>query len=457
MKASSIRCLDSQRVIAAGLVVVLLLAFVGLPEAFAQTSGIGAYEDVSVDEAYNMIKKAQTGIVVLDVRNQSEYNLGHLYGAVLIPVYELEERISELQEYVNDPIIVYCKAGSRSHVACEILVSHGFTKVYNMLGGITAWMNAGYPIYTTFHHATVNIVNEEILLQIEPMPPISPGECPSCESEFIFVNLTVLEQEEDHMAMLLVYEFNRTRIEATITTTKVWSYAELTDEYHRTATFMKTEIAVEDEYWQFYSLSYSVQREEYVLTVYTRLQPLNPEIFETSFTEMNYAPTGEPEVVSMEFVELNSSVTLSQLYAVLGKVAKEIGKVYEKSGDETLAQLAQNYYTMEEEAKYLSKLVEKRLQKYDLEILESSVILMDHPQTCFWVLWWKVCIDWCDVLCGVLGTICGAGCESACCIAAPPLCPYCFLICSVACNLGEAACYLWCVEQFNCVIQWLTR
>jgi len=69
-------------------------------------------------------------------------------------------------------------------------------------------------------------------------------------------------------------------------------------------------------------------------------------------------------------VEFNSTVKLSQQYAVLGKV-------YEKSGDKTLAQLAEGYYTMKEEAKGLSKLVEKQLQEYDLEILENSAILTD--------------------------------------------------------------------------------
>ena len=89
------------------------------------------------------------------------------------------------------------------------------------------------------------------------------------------------------------------------------------------------------------------------------------------------APAGKSELVSLELVEFNSSVTLSQQYTVLGKVAKEVGKVYERSGDETLAQLAQSYYTMEEEAKGLSKLVEKQLQEYNKKILRSSAILMD--------------------------------------------------------------------------------
>lgn len=71
----------------------------------------GTYKNISVDVAYEMIKKAQVSLI-LDARNQSEYELGHLYGAVLIPIYKLEGRISELQEYMDDPIIVYCKAGS---------------------------------------------------------------------------------------------------------------------------------------------------------------------------------------------------------------------------------------------------------------------------------------------------------------------------------------------------------
>ena len=128
---------------------------------------------------------------------------------------------------------------------------------------------------------------------------------------------------------------------------------------------------------QFYSLSYHVQHEKYNLTLYTNLVPLNSETYNSSFTIMNYAPAGKSGLTSLEFVEFNSSVTLSQQYAILGKVAKEIGKVYEKSGDETLAQLAQGYYTMEEEAKHLSKLVEKQLPEYNKEI---SIMLATKPK-----------------------------------------------------------------------------
>jgi len=88
---------------------------------------------------------------------------------------------------------------------------------------------------------------------------------------------------------------------------------------------------------------------------------------------MNYAPAGKSVLTSLEFVEFNSFVKLSKQYTILGKAAKEVGKVYEKSGDETLKQLAQGYQVIKKEAKGLSKLVEKQLKEYDGEILKAHL------------------------------------------------------------------------------------
>jgi len=230
------------------------------------------------------------------------------------------------------------------------------------------------------------VVDEEILLQIEPLllrqtgciPCAQNQTCPS-GNEPTDIQFTVLGQEENHTVILLTYEVNGTTFEVTIARTLLWSYNELTDKINRTSSLMSTEITAEDTSMEFYSLSYLVQHVEYNLTLYTTLTPVNSEAYNSSFTIMNYVPAGKSEVTSFEFIEFNSSVTLSQQYAILGKVAKEIGKVYEKSGNETLVQLAQSYYTMEKEAKHLSKLVEKQLQEYDLQILQGSAVLMDEP------------------------------------------------------------------------------
>jgi hypothetical protein len=92
---------------------------------------------------------------------------------------------------------------------------------------------------------------------------------------------------------------------------------------------------------------------------------------------MNYAPAGKA-FVSLELVEFNSSVTLSQQYDILGKVAKEMGKHYKKSGNDTLAKLAEGYFIMSAESKDVSKLVERHLRIYNREILQSNAILMDQ-------------------------------------------------------------------------------
>jgi rhodanese-related sulfurtransferase len=109
------------------------------------------YTNIDVATAKDMISDAgNSSLIVLDVRTQSEYDEGHLENAVLIPLTELESRIDEIVQYRDSEIIVYCKAGSRSAQASSILDSNNFTKVFNVLGGITAWESANYPVIHEF-------------------------------------------------------------------------------------------------------------------------------------------------------------------------------------------------------------------------------------------------------------------------------------------------------------------
>ena len=74
---------------------------------------------------------------LIDVRQPGEYAKGHLPGALLIPLGELAERASELDE--DKHIIVYCRSGVRSKAACQILTRLGLDKVLNMKGGISSY------------------------------------------------------------------------------------------------------------------------------------------------------------------------------------------------------------------------------------------------------------------------------------------------------------------------------
>ncbi len=97
-------------------------------------------------EAQKMIAK-DSSIVLLDVRTPAEYNseTGHLANAHLIPVQELEGRVSELSKYKKHTIVVYCRTGHRSTAATEILLKHGY-KALNMTGGITRWRSESLPV-----------------------------------------------------------------------------------------------------------------------------------------------------------------------------------------------------------------------------------------------------------------------------------------------------------------------
>ena len=80
-------------------------------------------------------------------RTLEEYrsHTGHLQGALLLPVQELEQRISELEQYKDRTLIVYCRVGNRSRFAQMILEAHGFSAA-NMTGGIVQWNDERRPI-----------------------------------------------------------------------------------------------------------------------------------------------------------------------------------------------------------------------------------------------------------------------------------------------------------------------
>jgi rhodanese-related sulfurtransferase len=97
---------------------------------------------ITPKEVFEIIENKEEYIIV-DVRTKEEFVGGHLEEALLLPVQELEGRLDELPK--DKPIIVYCRSGSRSRTAAEILVANGFTMVYDM-GGISSWIEEGYPV-----------------------------------------------------------------------------------------------------------------------------------------------------------------------------------------------------------------------------------------------------------------------------------------------------------------------
>ena len=88
--------------------------------------------------------KDRQDVTVLDVREQWEYDEGHIPGVVLIPLAELPNRLSEVP--TDETVIVTCRTGNRSGQAVAFLRQNGFDNVHNMQGGIVAWEQAGYEV-----------------------------------------------------------------------------------------------------------------------------------------------------------------------------------------------------------------------------------------------------------------------------------------------------------------------
>jgi rhodanese-related sulfurtransferase len=88
------------------------------------------------------------GVLVLDVRTAEEYDAGHLPGARRVQLDEIAAAIDggEFPATPDAPLLVYCRAGSRSAQAAALLSQRGFQRVYDLEGGITAWGEAGQPV-----------------------------------------------------------------------------------------------------------------------------------------------------------------------------------------------------------------------------------------------------------------------------------------------------------------------
>ncbi len=88
----------------------------------------------------------RSNAVVVDVREATEYAQGHIADAKHIPLAQLGERLKELTRYKEKPVLLHCQGGVRSAKACDLLAKQGFTKLYNLQGGINAWQQAKLPV-----------------------------------------------------------------------------------------------------------------------------------------------------------------------------------------------------------------------------------------------------------------------------------------------------------------------
>ena len=99
--------------------------------------GSATYDQISCAEA-KALMDSESGYIILDAREQDEYDEGHIPGAILIPYGEIADRAEKELPDKDQLILVYCRSGRRSKIAAEELVKLGYTNVKEF-GGIIDW------------------------------------------------------------------------------------------------------------------------------------------------------------------------------------------------------------------------------------------------------------------------------------------------------------------------------
>ena len=99
--------------------------------------GSASYDQISGAEAKALMDN-ERDYIIIDARTQSEYDQGHIPGAIMIPEYEIADRAEKELPDKNQLILVYCRSGRRSKIAAEELVKLGYTNVKEF-GGIIDW------------------------------------------------------------------------------------------------------------------------------------------------------------------------------------------------------------------------------------------------------------------------------------------------------------------------------
>lgn len=96
------------------------------------------YEQITAQEAKEIMDKQETDYIILDVREQEEFDAGHIPGAMLIPYEQIAEKAGEMLPDKEKQILVYCRSGRRSEIAAEALAELGYTNIKEF-GGIIDW------------------------------------------------------------------------------------------------------------------------------------------------------------------------------------------------------------------------------------------------------------------------------------------------------------------------------
>jgi rhodanese-related sulfurtransferase len=122
----------------------VLSIFVALLIYHEINANAGGGRKISPQDAVQLMNREKA--VLIDLRDQTNFENGHVTGAINIPLKHLSEKNDKMQKYKKRPIILMCIQGQHAAKACAQLVKQGYEKVYFIGGGIGAWRSASLPL-----------------------------------------------------------------------------------------------------------------------------------------------------------------------------------------------------------------------------------------------------------------------------------------------------------------------
>ena len=103
-------------------------------------------ELIDVSVLKKRIENPGYSLILLDVRTVGEYQSGHIKDSINIPHDQLIQNIDVLDQYKNQPIVVFCRSGRRAQLVIDTLIQNKFDQIVDLEGDMLAWKTSGFPV-----------------------------------------------------------------------------------------------------------------------------------------------------------------------------------------------------------------------------------------------------------------------------------------------------------------------
>ena len=103
-------------------------------------------ELIDVSVLKKRIENPGHSLILLDVRTVREYQSGHIKDSINIPHDQLLQNIDVLDQYRNQPIVVFCRSGRRAQLVIDTLIQNKFDQIVDLEGDMLAWKTSGFPV-----------------------------------------------------------------------------------------------------------------------------------------------------------------------------------------------------------------------------------------------------------------------------------------------------------------------